>query len=243
MTMSMPDPTSRSSAGLRCRQAGVTRAGLDRRIMDFEAHFKDVSPYDPFVRWWIARYSRGDGVAALDDAFAEVVGQVARDGAELRANFGDGALLFGYGPGSIGRFRDGLILLSIALCLRRPDSTRMVLRCCERGDPLIERLAQAVGVPRAERHAEPQFPEAFDGLYAALDAPTPAAAADALQLYLPLWCDERMDDMGFKIADEGIGYWCFEAAGVVAALGIDDRSFATEPVYPADLVAFYRQGG
>ncbi len=36
------------------------------------------------------------------------------------------------------------------------------------------------------------------------------------------------------------GYWCVEAAGVVAALGIDDSSFADHPHYPRDLVTFFR---
>ena len=38
-----------------------------------------------------------------------------------------------------------------------------------------------------------------------------------------------------------VGYWCFEAAGLVAALDINDETFADHPHYPKDLVAFYRE--
>lgn len=230
---------SRDPIPLRCRQRGVTRDGLDREIARFEAYFRDLPPYGPHLRWWIARYSRGDDLALLRGAFADVVDQVDRDGEDARAREGDSALLFAYGPGFIGRYRDALVMLSIALCLRRPDCARRLLRWCERGDALIEQLAEANGAPRAGSDVPPPFPEEFDGLYGALNAATPA---DALLQYLSVWADERMKDMGFKISDEGICYWCFEAAGIAAALGIDDSLFAAEPVYPADLVAYYREG-
>jgi hypothetical protein len=239
---SLAEPASRDPGTLRCRQPGVTRDRLDKEIASFETYFRDLPPYGPHLRWWIARYSRGDGLVSLREAFAEVVSQVDRDGHDAIDREGDGAPLFAYSDGFIGRYRDALVLLSIALCLHLPECTRTLLRWCERGDPLIETLAQANGAPRAEREAPPPFPEAFDGLYAALDAATPDAAADAVRAYLRVWLDERMDDMGFKISDQGLCYWCFEAAGVVAALNIGDGVFTDEPVYPADLVAFYREG-
>ncbi len=64
--------------------------------------------------------------------------------------------------------------------------------------------------------------------------------------YLKVWYSERMEGFVFKdmhlVRDPSayIGYWCFEAAGVVAALGIDDASFSSHPHYPKDLVASYR---
>jgi len=228
---------------LRCRQYGVVRDRLDHEIIRFERNFSDLPPYGPHLRWWIARYSRGDDLAALRRAFPDVVGQVDRDGQDARAREGETALLFAYADGFVGRYRDALLLLSIALCLRLPECAHTVLRWCERGDALIETLAEANGAPRAEREHPAPFPEQFDGLYVALDAPTPDVAAAAMRAYLSVWLDERMDGMGFKVSDEGIGYWCLEAAGVVASVGIDDRLFVDESVYPVDLVAFHREGG
>ena len=65
--------------------------------------------------------------------------------------------------------------------------------------------------------------------------------------YLAVWYQERMEGFSFKdlhleAPDAGyVGYWCFEAAGVVAALKIDDSSFSSHPHYPKDLVVFYRE--
>jgi Domain of unknown function (DUF1911)/Domain of unknown function (DUF1910) len=234
--------TRRSPAGLRCHQPGVTRQGLDREIEIFEKHLRTVPTYAVHLRWWIARFSRGDDLTALREDFASVVDQVDREALLATRGGGDVSAFFAYDRGFIGRYRHALVLLSIALCLGLPDLARRVLYRCQRGDALIERLARANGAPQARSEASPPFPEEFDGLYAASDAPTQAAAADAIRQYLPIWLGKWTDDMDFKVADEGLGYWCFEAAGVVAALDLDDNAFADEQVYPRDLVAFYREG-
>jgi hypothetical protein len=228
--------------GLRCRQPGVTQATLQEEIADFEASPPNARTYGASLRWWIARYSRGDRLVDLRDAFAQVADQVERDGRDAQVREGDDALLFRYDEGYVGRYRHALVLLSVALCLRLPESAHTVLRWCERGDELIERLAAANGAPQTERQVPPPFPQRFDGLYAAVAASALADANAAVRDYVRVWLDDRMHDMGFKIYEEGLGYWCFEAAGVVAALELDDSSFAAEPVYPADLVAYYRQG-
>jgi Domain of unknown function (DUF1911) len=220
----------------RSHQAGVRPATLDQEIADFDELPAESRTYRTALRWWTARYSRGHGLADLRPAFGRVTDQVQRDGE------GDGALVFRYGDGWVGRYRDALVLLSIALCLRLPQPAATVLRWCERGDVLVERLATALGAPMAQAQPRPPFADRFDGLYAAVEASAPADAGAALRDYLRVWLDDRMDDMGFKTYDEGLGYWCFEAAGVVAALDLDDGSFADEPVYPRDLVAFYREG-
>jgi hypothetical protein len=228
------DPVRNGSR--QSRQAGVRSATLDHEIANFDELPSESRAYRTALRWWTARYSRGDGLADLRPAFGRVTDQVQRDGE------GDGGLLFRYSDGWVGRYRDALVLLSIALCLRLPQSAATVLRWCERGDVLVERMAAPLDVPMAQAEPRPPFADRFDGLCAAVEASGPADAAAALGDYLRIWLDDRMDDMGFKTYDEGLGYWCFEAAGVVAALDVDDSSFADEPVYPRDLVAFYREG-
>jgi Domain of unknown function (DUF1911) len=224
---------------VRCRQPDVTLERLNAEISRYEEYLEGLPPYLPALRSWIARYSRGDTVAVLRDEFGKVAEHVERYGKGAQERSGKGGLLFTYGPGSLGVYRDALVLLSIACCLRLRDATRTVVRWCERGDALIETFAQAEG---AQQGVAPPFPEEFDGLYAALGASTETAAADLVRQYLGVWLHERMDEMGFKIAEEGLGYWCFEAAGVVAALDLDDSSFADDPLYPRDLVASYREG-
>jgi hypothetical protein len=36
------------------------------------------------------------------------------------------------------------------------------------------------------------------------------------------------------------GYWSFESAAIVAALGLDDSSFRDNEYYPKDLVDYFR---
>jgi hypothetical protein len=137
-----------------------------------------------------------------------------------------------------GLFRDALVLLSLSLCLRQPaDTMRRLLDCCERGDPLIEALAETAGAAVAT--SPPAFPQFFNELYSALHA-QPAEQSKLIAAYLSTWL-ERMSGFGFVVAHEQIGYWCIEAAGIVTALGIDDTAFADDAHYPKDLVAFTRR--
>lgn len=230
---------------LRARQPGVTRDGLDRAVARLDAQRRTPCAYGPHLRAWLARYSRGEAIDALragEDGLDGVVAQVVRDGEEERARFGAGTFVFACGTGWIGRYRDGLVLLSLCLALDRADLARAVLDVTERGDPLVEALSQALGPAAGQAPARrpPAFPEAFAGLLRALDAPGPEAAA-AIAGELPHWLDERMAGFGFVDSDTGLGYWCFEAAGVVLARGIDDATFRDHPHYPADLVTWARR--
>lgn len=225
---------------MRCKDPRITAPLLDRAIEDYARHFSGLSDYGVHLRWWIARYSRGDSLEELRQAFGLVAEKVAATGKLERAQYGDAYRLFSYQPGAIGLFRDGLVLLSLGLCLRAPEEqVRQVLECCERGDPLLETLARAALPSAKVNPAAPAFPERFDGLYAALGAP-PGERPKIIADYLAVWLDKRMEGFGFKISDQKIGYWCFEAAGVVAALDIDDRTFIGHGNYPADLVEFHR---
>lgn len=225
---------------MRCKDPRITASTLDRVIEDYAQHFSRLTHYGVHVRWWIARYSRGDSLEELRQAFALVAEKVEATGKLKRAEYGADYRLFAYAPGFIGLFRDGLVLLSLGLCLRSPaKQINQVLGCCQRGDPLIEMIAQAAMPSKRVNPVAPAFPEEFDGLYAALGAP-PGQRPKIIADYLALWLDKRMEGFGFKISDQKIGYWCFEAAGVVAALGVDEGSFIDHPHYPADLAAFHR---
>jgi hypothetical protein len=123
----------------------------------------------------------------------------------------------------------------------------ILLDNCERGDPLIETLAAAAEPDLASPFTQAAFYDIFDGLYDAI----PESGVDrerSVGHYLERWYDDKMSGFPFKDghlerdASAYVGYWCFESAGVVSALAIDDRRFASHPHYPKDLVAFYRRG-
>jgi hypothetical protein len=228
---------------LRCQQPGVTRAGLNAFIERHEEHFADLTDYTVHLSWLIARYSRGDELTDLAGRFDDVVASVVASDALDRAKSGTNDSLFTHRGRYAGLFRDALVLLSIALGLRVPPSAaKQLLACCERGDALLEAVGAAATKQDMRNGGTTTFPRFFDGLYAALHA-SPQDRPKRIADYLEVWRNERVADFGFILAHESIGYWCFEAAGVVIALNIDDATFADHPHYPRDLVAFAREAG
>jgi hypothetical protein len=227
---------------MRSKDPRVSLAVLDEAISDYQRYSSQLTRYSVHLRWWIARYSRGDSLKDLRDAFGVLAQKVAVSARDAREEYGSNYLLFGYQPTDLGMFRDALVLLSMAACLRAPtEQARLLVDACERGDALIEKLVEAAYSDSIAPVTTRAFPEEFDGLYAALDA-NPAQQPAVIGDYLGVWLDGRMREFGFKISQEKLGYWCFEAAGIVATLGIDDASFAADVHYPRDLVAFHRGG-
>lgn len=227
---------------MRAHQPGVTHEGLDRAVLRLDEQRSTPTAYGPHLRAWIARYSRGDALESLRsgaDGLDGLVAQVRRDAADERQRYGPDSFLFGCGQGWIGRYRDGLLLQSLCLALDRADLAAGVLDAIERGDPLVEALAQALGQPPHPLRVAPAFAQAFDGLLRALALPTHEASASVGD-WLAHWLDEHMSGMGFVDSDEGLGYWCFEAVGVVLARGLDDTAWRDHPHYPADLADWSR---
>lgn len=222
---------------VRTRDPDVSAATLNDAIEEYRQYSTQLARHGVHLRWWIARYSRGDALEELRDAFTVLAQKVATSAQLAREQYGPDHVLFGYQPTDVGMFRDALVLLSMALCLRVPrEQAANVIDACQRGDALIETLVRAAYPERAANVTTRAFPREFDGLYAALDAPAPQRAR-TIGDYLKVW-PERTREFGFRISQQKLGYWCFEAAGIVAALGIDDASFAGDPHYPRDLVKF-----
>jgi len=109
---------------------------------------------------------------------------------------------------------------------------------CRRGDALIEKLVQAAGAKVAPVTTQ-AFPDEFAALYQALDA-QPAQRPALIAGYLQGW-PAMTRQFGFRIAEQKLGYWCFEAAGMVAALDSDDSPFVNDIHYPRDLLEFHRR--
>jgi hypothetical protein len=220
---------------------------LDLFFVEYEKHLRGLERYEFHLEKLIACYSRGDSPDDLRREFAFVVQKVLETDRSILAKPG-GHHVFAH-QGKFGElFRDALVLLAFGLCLRgAKNDIAAVLTCCDRGDPLLETLAEAAAPGLQEPQGRPQFPEIYDGLYAALSASGPERER-LVRDYLSVWYSVKMEGFTFKDTHKlrnkavYVGYWCFEAAGVVAALGINDQSFADHPHYPRDLVAFYRSG-
>jgi hypothetical protein len=226
--------------GLRTQDPAIDRVAVDAAIAQYTDYYATLTDYGVHLRWWIARYSRGDSLDELREAFGVVAEHAVSSGELACEKYGANYRLFSYGPGNIGLFRDALVLYSLALCLGS-ESTRMkaLLRFCERGDPLFETLVGALLPAERSPPAVRVYPDRFDGLYDAIEAP-PQTRPTILACYLARWLEPRMNDFGFRASDKKIGFWCFEAAGVVRALRVDDREFSCHVHYPDELAAYRR---
>lgn len=219
---------------------------LDSFFQTYDQHFRGLDSYEYHLQRVTAGYSRGDGPDELRSPFSFAVDKLAKFDAKSRAKYGSDQNILAHHDRYAALFRAGLVYLTFSLCLRAPRSEiEAVLRCCDRGDPVLETLARAAAPASEMPQTAPAFYDVFDGLYDALTLPANQRAPRILQ-YLNVWYEEKME--GFSFKDEHlleqrwsyVGYWCFEAAGIVAALGIDDTILRSHPHYPGDLVAFYR---
>jgi hypothetical protein len=213
----------------------------------YEQYFRELEDYSVHFEFLIAGYSAGRGRDQLREAFTNVIDKLKLEKASLESESQESALVFGHHGKYPEVYRKAFVLLAMGLCLRAPEEQIAFLAASvERGDPLLETLI-AVSAPGLEkRHSSPVFPEVYDALYDCLPAPS-IERERLVHGYLNIWYAEKMDGFSFKDMHleqdplHYVGYWCFEAASIVAALGIDDRAFAGHPHYPRDLVHMYRE--
>jgi hypothetical protein len=233
--------------GTRVRDPIGGPPNLERFFTAYERHFRSLDSYEFHVLRVLAGYSRGDSRDELLEAFSFAVRKLTIADERSRSADGEEHRILRDRGAYVGVFREALVFLGFGLCLRAPrDEIDAILRCCDRGDPLLEAFAR-VAAPGTEAPAgRPVFYDRYDGLYDALNAPE-AERVEHVRWYLDVWYSVKMADLPFThhhlLTDQPdyVGYWCIEAAGVVAALGIPDASFAEHPHYPKDLVAFYRR--
>ncbi|WP_046246014.1 PoNi-like cognate immunity protein [Hymenobacter terrenus] len=190
---------------------------------------------------FVAEYSRGYPLAELQGAFSETV----TSWEQLKA-FDRDNVFAGIFKTDIDNYVRALWLLSQAYLLGIEPSVVMRLLACignEGEDLLFERLVTAI-VPELLRKPAKKllYPKPYQALYDALDAPSEQRAT-LIQEFLKQWY-KRMNNTGWHDAHKApkgggfVGYWCWEAAGVAHAFGIDDSSFRDLPYYPKDLADF-----
>lgn len=186
----------------------------------------------------IARYSRGDDLQDLTQAFPPIVEAWE---AYLRCEQ--------HQHTDLSRLDDyvrSLWLVSLALVFDVTSGMwERLLRCIgnEGRDRLYERLVaqRTPGRLAATGLLHPQP-------YAVLDKAVEAAQAEKAEhmaAFLKRWYGDlaQVDwHDNHKGPDGGgfFGYWAIEAAGVAVAFGIDDSSFRDMPYYPKDLADFGR---
>jgi hypothetical protein len=181
----------------------------------------------------ITRYSRGEAVAGLREAFPRAVDALT----EYQQQAGRAAQRFEHFDAYVFALR----IVSLAILLDVDDATvrRAVAELDNAGrDALYDRLV-ALRVRGGPQAATLLYPDPYEPLWKAIHtmgAEQQRLVAAFLERYYDgmqnaYWHNSHLrDDAGY------FGYWCFELAAFVKALGIDDSSFADNPYYPSDFV-------
>ncbi|MBB3142755.1 PoNe immunity protein domain-containing protein [Halomonas organivorans] len=206
----------------------------------------------------IARYSQGDALESLPPLLDEVLRR-----REQLAEYGDklperqqvmrrSLEQFDSRFETFDTYLYHLWWWSLAVCLDvNEDYRRRMLAVTGNvgQDALFDRLAQALGDrdrPQADRL---NYPHLHAPLLEAIEAPA-TLRPHVLKRFLDgwyagceaaAWYDNHLkEDDEFELTDFYVGYWCFEAALVVALYDVDDTELCHHPCYPADLAAQYR---
>jgi hypothetical protein len=246
--MSSLDPKSKASERLFGRVTDPVGGPPDlvRFFKTYDEYFRNEDEYSTHVEALIAEYSRGDEEDSLRAAFDLVIDKIQIYRNQLDARKEPDHLVFPTSMEFAEIYRNVFVLLAIGLCLSATSAQIEVLADnVERGDALLELLI-ASAAPGLDK---PQVSFAFRSRYGDLYDCIAASSKDRSELvrhFLDKWYSVVVDGFAFKDMHlepdplHYVGYWCFEAAGIVAALGIDDSGFKQHPNYPADLVAMYR---
>lgn len=190
-----------------------------------------------------ARYSRGYPIATLQSDLMHVL----EAWEALPAADTEGIYLNSF-KDDLTDYVTSLGLLSLAVLLACEPSVVARLVVCignEGKDLLYERfVAKVLGPQKRKPATKMLYPKAYQALYDALDAPA-AEQPVLVQHFLQEWY-KRISKVGWHDAHKGPqgggfkGYWCWEAAGVAYAFGIDDATFRDQRYYPKDLADYAR---
>jgi Domain of unknown function (DUF1911)/Domain of unknown function (DUF1910) len=181
----------------------------------------------------IARYSQGESIQVLAEAFPGVVSALERclsvDNAES-INFQD-----------LDDYVESLWLVSLAMIfdVGHEVFAKLLQAIGNEGrDMLFERLI-GTRVPNRPKANVLIWPKPYEHLLAAADGGS--KAPKLMEQFLKTWysslkkCYWYDNHKGPK-GGGFFGYWSIEAAGVVKAFGIDDGAFREMRYYPKDLV-------
>jgi hypothetical protein len=233
----------------------ITRAAIQRRIAR-----TSTPPSDPRYRAQyifqtflyrceilIAKYSRGDDIQELPLMLPELVDAWEWARREELKVFSDAEMHRRHGfDVNLDAYSLALWMVAFFICFEATETPlfdRLLALIGNEGkDLLFERI---VSVRRSGRrpatgllHANPYRP-----LLDAIDETVLKDRDAMLRRFMKAWYPGMRGTYwhdSHKGKDGGgyFGYWCFEAAAVVRAFGLDDAAIRDDPYYPKDLAAY-----
>ena len=142
-------------------------------------------------------------------------------------------------------YSNWLDLISYGVCFGCPkEITYIIAEMVDHSklhDAVIDRMLNLTGIDDCTPREKIRF-NLYKYLLPAFLTEDKAEAAQCISGYFKKWYTSfrRMglfNDEQLTCEDRTsyLGYWCFEAAGTVKILGLDDSSFLDSPYYPKDL--------
>jgi Domain of unknown function (DUF1911)/Domain of unknown function (DUF1910) len=194
----------------------------------------------------IEKYSRGDDIEELRHALPELIEAWEWAHREELKVFTSTEMHRRHGfDVNLDAYNLALWLISIFICLQAEASLfdRLLALIGNEGqDALYERLVatQRPGRATADKLL---YPKPYQPLFDAIDEPVKADRDKLLKKFIKGWYQGMRGTYwhdSHKGKDGGgyFGYWCFEAAGVVRAFGMDDAAIRDDPYYPKDMAAY-----
>lgn len=188
--------------------------------------------FEAALHLWIARYSRGDEPAVLNQAFREELFPTA----EAFSQSGTPLDLR-----QMAQYQTALQFLSIGILMNAPSEHLgpLATRLIGSGqDAVIDRLLQAIASDLEPTDAL-LHPDPYTNLISGAQQAQPLQQRNDITRFLRryyatlegvVWYDSHLTpDAGF------FGYWSFELAVFVKRYKLDDRPFADNIFYPRDL--------
>jgi Domain of unknown function (DUF1911)/Domain of unknown function (DUF1910) len=194
----------------------------------------------------IGKYSRGDSLKELIVMLPEIIEAWEWARREELKVFTQTEMQRRHGfDVNLDAYSLALWLVSIFICLQAEASLfdRLLALIGNEGqDALYERL---VATQRPGRTAADKllYPKPYQPLFDAIDEPDKADRDKLLKKFIKAWYPRMRgtywhDNHKGKDCGGYFGYWCFEAAGVVRAFGMNDAAIRDDPYYPKDMAAY-----
>lgn len=210
-------------------------------------HAKHLISFDA-IQILLAKYSRGDSMNELKEEFPKVL-KYMKDGWDdsvVKFKMGRPAKLYDFYW--INDYCYMLWMLSFATLLKVSKNEIDILHnLIEKGNIDDKLLLYILGHLNKKLYAKTSIQkyEPFKRIYKKAEVEN--IDSQHLKKYLQNWYKHTNYltwHNYLNSVEKGkfsyFGYWSFEAAAVVAILGLDDSSFRDNPYYPKDLVDYYR---
>ncbi len=190
----------------------------------------------------IAMYSGGKSFDVIKTEYSKTLNLIEQGWDDTVVKFKMGRPQVIYDKYSANHYCYMIWMISLAILLRVSEKEITILKTIIREGNIDDELIHFLLQDNFQNPTKNSY-KPFKSLLA---KNIEATSKNVIKKYLDKWFQNTsiLTWHNYKISIETskyhYGYWCFEAAAVVAILDLDDSSFRENQYYPKDLVDYYR---